>query len=367
MLTWLEQDLAQNTRDWLIVFFHHPPYSKGSHDSDNLADSGGRMADMRANVLPLLEAYGVDLVLSGHSHSYERSFLLDGHYGLSGTLTETMKLDAGDGREGGTGAYHKNDTGAAAHQGAVYVVPGSAGQISGGTLNHPAMRVSLNTLGSFLLEVDGDRLDARFITSTGAVGDAFTMTKGSPANSAPEVVLTQPLAGTQFNQGALVSLAATASDSDGSVARVDFFVNEVLIGSDSTAPWSTTWTASAIGTHAAKAVAVDDAGASTVSTAVAFSVSGLPNGAPTGLAATSPSRKRINLVWKDNATNESGFRIERSANGSTWSQVATVGANVQSWANTSGLTSGRTYFYRVRAYNAAGTSAWSNVASVVSR
>lgn len=367
MLTWLEQDLAQNTRDWLIVFFHHPPYTKGSHDSDNLSDSGGRMTEMRSNVLPLLEAYGVDLVLSGHSHSYERSYLLDGHYGVSSTLTAAMKLDAGDGREDGTGAYHKQDTGAAANQGAVYAVPGSAGQISGGTLNHPAMRVSLNTLGSFLVDVDGDRLDARFITDTGATGDTFTLTKGSPANNPPQVALTEPLAGTQFNQGASVVLAANASDSDGSVARVDFFVNEVLVGSDSTAPWSTSWVGNTVGAHTAKALAVDDAAASTASATVAFSISGLPNGAPTALVATSPSRKRINLVWKDNSTNESGFRVQRSADGINWSLVATVGVNVQSWANTSGLTSGRTYYYRVRAYNAAGTSAWSNVASTISK
>ena len=37
---------------------------------------------MRQNALPILEADGVDLVLTGHSHSYERSFLLDGHYGV---------------------------------------------------------------------------------------------------------------------------------------------------------------------------------------------------------------------------------------------------------------------------------------------
>ena len=59
---------------------------------------------MRANLLPIMEAGGVDLCLTGHSHSYERSFLLDGHYGVQTTLTETMKIDAGDGRPAGKGA-----------------------------------------------------------------------------------------------------------------------------------------------------------------------------------------------------------------------------------------------------------------------
>ena len=80
MLTWLDNDLAANMQYWTVVIFHHPPYSKGSHDSDNPNDSGGRMDDMRENVLPILESYGVDLVLSGHSHSYERSFLIEDHF-----------------------------------------------------------------------------------------------------------------------------------------------------------------------------------------------------------------------------------------------------------------------------------------------
>jgi hypothetical protein len=67
MLTWLAADLAASTKTWTIAFWHHPPYTKGSHDSDLDSDSGGRMKDMRTNVLPVLEAGGVDLVLCGHS------------------------------------------------------------------------------------------------------------------------------------------------------------------------------------------------------------------------------------------------------------------------------------------------------------
>ena len=70
------------TQPWIIAFWHHPPYTKGSHDSDVEIES----VEMRQNALPILEAAGVDLVLTGHSHSYERSFLIDGHYGTSTTL-----------------------------------------------------------------------------------------------------------------------------------------------------------------------------------------------------------------------------------------------------------------------------------------
>jgi hypothetical protein len=92
MLTWLENDLAATLKEWIVVIFHHPPYTKGSHDSDDVGDSGGRMRDMRENVLPILEDYGVDVVLSGHSHSYERSYFLNGHYGTSGTFNNSMKV-----------------------------------------------------------------------------------------------------------------------------------------------------------------------------------------------------------------------------------------------------------------------------------
>jgi chitodextrinase len=174
MLTWLENDLAVNTADWVIVFWHHPPYTKGSHNSD----SEGRLIDMRQNALPIIESWGVDLMMSGHSHSYERSFLLDGHYGLSGTLDpDTMILDIGDGRETGNGTYVKPNAAAVANAGAVYAVAGSSGKITSAALNHPAMFYSAAILGSLVIDVAGNRLDAQFIDDTGAVQDFFSIEK----------------------------------------------------------------------------------------------------------------------------------------------------------------------------------------------
>ena len=177
MMTWLQADLAAANSNWLVAFFHHPPYTAGSHHSDNPLDSGGRMIDMRQVALPILEAAGVDLVLSGHSHSYERSFLLDGHYGPSTSLSPGMVRDRGDGNAAGDGAYAKASTGGAPNQGAVYVVAGSAAATGGGVLNHPTMHVSLNHLGSFVLDIDGDRLDARFLGLSG-IEDEFSLVKG---------------------------------------------------------------------------------------------------------------------------------------------------------------------------------------------
>lgn len=180
MLTWLEGDLLNANAEWVIAFWHHPPYTKGSHDSDDIADSGGRMFDMREIAVPLLEDYAVDLVLSGHSHSYERSMLIDGHHDVSGTWNAaTMALDDGDGRPGSDGAYVKTWGDGAANEGAVFAVAGSSGKKSGGDLNHPAMKVSLNALGSMVLDIHGQRLEARFLDETGAVLDWFTLENGN--------------------------------------------------------------------------------------------------------------------------------------------------------------------------------------------
>lgn len=86
--------------------------------------------------------------------------------------------------------------------------------------------------------------------------------------------------------------------------------------------------------------------------------------APTSLIAVAVSKSQINLTWTDNASNETGFYIDR-CKGSTctnFSRIATVGANVTLFNNI-GLNKGTTYRYRVSAYNASGVSAYSNIAS----
>ena len=163
MLGWLERDLASTNQPWIIAYWHHPPYSKGSHDSDTEIE----LVQMRENVLPILEAAGVDLVLSGHSHSYERSFLIDGHYGPSSTFSAAMKKNGGSGRADGAGAYRKSTFGMAPHEGTVYVVAGTSGQASAGALDYPAMYTSMSVPGSFVVDVNGNRLDATFLDSTG--------------------------------------------------------------------------------------------------------------------------------------------------------------------------------------------------------
>lgn len=173
MLDWLRRDLAAARQPWLIAVFHHAPFSKGSHDSDNPEDGKGRMIEMRENALPILERAGVDLVLSGHSHVYERSYLLDCHYGSSDTLKPSMIVDKGM----GTKAPYRKPEGLIPHSGTVYNVVGSSAYADQGPLNHPAMAVALQELGSLLLDIEGKTLTGRFITPKGEVLDTYRIVK----------------------------------------------------------------------------------------------------------------------------------------------------------------------------------------------
>ena len=253
MLTWLENDLAATTQDWIVVIFHHPPYSKGSHDSD--ASHEYRMREMRMNVLPICEDYGVDLVMGGHSHAYERSKLINGHYGYSNSYDPAVHdIDGGDGRTDGNGAYEQN----ANEDGTVYIVTGSAGKLSG-VGNHPIMYASIGQLGSTILDVDGDVMNVQFLNSNGAITDYLTLQQ-STAGSAPQVSLTAPGDGQIFTDLNPIALDATASDADGTVTAVAFSVNGTVVSTDATAPYNATWTPPAYGSYTLTATATDDDG-----------------------------------------------------------------------------------------------------------
>ena len=174
MAEWLREDLAKNTKPWLVAVFHHPPYTRGTHNSDSEYDSRGRMIDMRKNILPILEKAGVDLVVSGHSHMYERSQLIDCAYGSSAEFSDENIVSKGV--EGQHRRYLKplhNKS----HQGAIYAVAGSSSKVDTGPLDHPAHHVGLLEAGSMVVDVVGDTLTARFINEKGQVKDSFSIQK----------------------------------------------------------------------------------------------------------------------------------------------------------------------------------------------
>ena len=89
-LKWLEDELAKDTSEWKVAFMHHPPYSSGGkHGSD---------AQLREVVEPIFLKYGVNVVLAGHDHFYERIKPQKGiYYFVSGAAG---KLRSGDIKDG---------------------------------------------------------------------------------------------------------------------------------------------------------------------------------------------------------------------------------------------------------------------------
>ena len=134
------------------------------------------MFDVREQVLPLLEKAGVDLVLSGHSHMYERSHLLGCHYGTSDTLEAEMLQQPRMIKQ--QAFYNKPAAGRVAHQGAIYVALGSSSKVDNGPLDHPVMAVSQRQMGALVVDINGSQLDGRFINDKGDLTDHFTIIKG---------------------------------------------------------------------------------------------------------------------------------------------------------------------------------------------
>lgn len=181
MAQWLRRDLAaaREAVDWIVAFWHHPPYSKGSHDSDTELP----MVEMREWIMPILEEGGVDLVVHAHSHTYERSMLIDGAYATP-TVARGHILDDGDGHPRGSGEYIKPEN-IVPRAGLVSVVVGTGGGVLNRMGTHPLMRRTELEYGSLLIDIQGTRLLARMITNEGEVLDEFGMIKRGTEVTAP--------------------------------------------------------------------------------------------------------------------------------------------------------------------------------------
>ncbi|UEG51084.1 metallophosphoesterase family protein [Ferruginibacter lapsinanis] len=200
--TWLKKDLAANTKRWTVVYFHHPPYTKTSHNSDDEQD----LAAIREKFIQILERYGVDLVLCGHAHAYERSYLLKGFYRNFANQLKDADFNAAlhtatgntqNGNYNGTldSCAYAYNSGKYAH-GSIYVVSGSAGKLDGvKAAGYPQDCMAYSNVdngGCFYFEVDSNRLDAKFVSySTGpltpVVRDSFTIFKD--VNKVKEIVV----------------------------------------------------------------------------------------------------------------------------------------------------------------------------------
>ena len=120
-----------------------------------------------------------------------------------------------------------------------------------------------------------------FVPAAGPVW-TFQTAGAAPGNTPPSVALTMPASGATYTAPATVTVSAAASDSDGTIARVDFYAGSTLIGTDTTAPYNASWTNVAAGTYSLTAVATDDGNASTTSAPVSITVNTGSSGLPAG-------------------------------------------------------------------------------------
>ncbi|WP_254562077.1 metallophosphoesterase [Dyadobacter diqingensis] len=175
---WIKADLAAHkNKGWVVAYWHHPPFSLGSRNGETETD----MIKIRENFIRILERNGVDLILCGHSHVYERTRLMQGFYDYSGAFNGALhNVSQSSGKYDGTDnscTYIKNS---ATNKGTVYVVAGSSGQAGASSAGfpHKAMYYSNAQVGgSLMLEVEGNRLDVKWIGIDGQIRDKFTIVK----------------------------------------------------------------------------------------------------------------------------------------------------------------------------------------------
>lgn len=216
MLAWLRMDLEATDKTWVVAYFHHPPYTKGSHDSDTEIAH----IEMRERVIPILEAHGVDFVFGGHSHIYERSHLAHGAYDTP-TTRDGHLVDDGDGRD--DRPYHK----AEGADGALYVVAGHGGtNVSrDGSTDHPLMAFTELINGTVVVDVEGATMRARNVRIDGVVSDDVRLMKGAALQ------LLSPEAGADAVVGATVEVRWLSRGGDRTI--------DVAFSVDDGASWTT--------------------------------------------------------------------------------------------------------------------------------
>jgi fibronectin type 3 domain-containing protein len=203
------------------------------------------------------------------------------------------------------------------------------------------------------------------VCSVNAVGASAPSGAVSVALPAPPPAAASGL--TAVATSTSVTLAWTDNATNESSYRVERSANGgsfllwIVLPSNSTRYVDTSVAAGA--TYAYRIVASNSSGNAAASNVASVVIPGTTPLAPTSLGGIAASRTQINLSWIDNATNETGFLVERSTNGSTWTQVGSVGANLRTY-NATGLKSNTIYYFRVRAFNGFGNSAYTSTIGV---
>jgi hypothetical protein len=196
---WLKKDLAKARANpdinWVIVFTHMPPFSGGTHNSDD----DGDLVPLRQNLVPLLDSNKVDVVFSGHSHDYQRTRLMRGLSKTSSNFVAAVHNGALGSNAQGSGTFdgspnscfYYKTTAAEQNEGIIYVVNGGGGR-GEQTYEHynkdlvaRLMHTTKFMGGSVYLEVENKRLTAKFIGANKQVLDQFTIYKDLDSFTVP--------------------------------------------------------------------------------------------------------------------------------------------------------------------------------------
>ena len=153
--------------------------------------------------------------------------------------------------------------------------------------------------------------------------------------------------------GAASTVSVYWGATDGGTTAASWSGN-VAVGTQSVGAFTANLTGlTASTTYYYRCYASNSAGSAWAPTSASFTTSApasSPVTTPSGLSATPVSATQINLSWTDNSNNETGFKIERKTGAGAFAQIATMGANVTTYSNTTGLVANTTYTYRVRYY-----------------
>jgi len=170
----------------------------------------------------------------------------------------------------------------------------------------------------------------------------------SGSNASPQASITSPAAGTSFPASTPVTLTVTASDADGSIARVEFFDGDDKLGEDNSAPFSITWTPVREGPHRLIARATDNLGAAGDTSAVVISIGSTAPPTPARLSISAQPGGAMRLTLSGPSGD---YIISMSTDLRQWTDIypVTIGASGTGFVDDAGgPANNRTLFYRAR-------------------
>ncbi|HTF81596.1 MAG TPA: Ig-like domain-containing protein, partial [Cytophagales bacterium] len=132
----------------------------------------------------------------------------------------------------------------------------------------------------------------------------------SGTNTPPSVSITAPANNASFTVGAAILITANATDTDGTIAKVEFFQGATKIGEDLTSPYSFSWTGAAIGTYTLTAKATDNAAATSTSAPVSISISGTTTGSCVIKPIPDATKYELRNGWNDQ---NNGSKVSNTA------------------------------------------------------